>query len=139
MCGANKVQGLVLGRGRKGEGCWALPPEGTLRSQAPMGSTRPAWAFNLGAQAGGAAHASPAPATPADLPAAPKAAASMQCCQMTPARQDVLPQPWKKSRQVLHVLPRPFFQTPRHSLCSTVRPSATARAPGDPHSPSPPP
>lgn len=45
MCGANKVQGLVLGRGQKGEGCWALPPEGALRSQAPMGSTRPAWAL----------------------------------------------------------------------------------------------
>lgn len=56
---------------------------------------------NPGAQPGGVPRR-PLPPSGSTEPAcdpAPKAVASIQCCQMTPAREDVLPQPRKESRQ----------------------------------------
>lgn len=77
---ASEVQGLGPRRGRGEE----PPPGGDLGSPASWASPG-----NPGAQPGGAARAPPTSATlwlsGASLKAGPKAAASVQCCQMTQA------------------------------------------------------
>lgn len=84
----------------------------------PAAWTRPG---NPGAQPGGVSRR-PLPPSGSTEPAcdpAPKAVASIQCCQMTPAREDVLPQPRKESRQSS---PRPY------SAFSFKLPSAPGRS-----------
>lgn len=68
---------------------WALVPWARPRNPGAQPEVQPAPRRPL----------PPSGLSPASLKSSPKAAASIQGCQMTPAREDTLPQPRKESRQ----------------------------------------